>query len=557
MTVSLSQKNTVFLILSRVFLFLAFLDLLFLGYCVLTGFPPEVAGLKIRLKNARTPFIFFFLFMGLSLLSYPGGVEKLKEWKGRILRFASRPYAVWLLFGIYTLLFTWQQVTEYLALEINFIPFSFYDYMLYFFFQGKVNYTGLLHGFYHVNNILYLLAPFWYFLKSPLLLIGLYGLFGALAIFPLYGIAREKFQEPLLSFVTAFVYLNYRYLQNVLLMNFSVEIFYPLFIFASLYFAMKEKWLGYYCAVLLGLSVKEDSFMYFAAVGVLVFFIQRRRVHGIVTLCLSLAYLGFLVNLFMPLTGSDMWRGNLANFAHRGRSFAGIAGSFFAEPASLLEIFFGSPLKWKTYFNLLYWLGFLPLFSPAVLLVFFPLFPLFLHHTGRDWDFYELHFHYAAAVIPFIFIAFIFGYSNITKRLQGRGRELFLWMSCLVLVLINGGRYTSRHFTTEDLKSIQWAKSIPPSANLVTHGHLLPHIGYRKYNYYFAPAWENEGNEEGEKYEAYANADYYLIDFNVNPYPVDRTFLEEKLDKLSRNPYYEIVRQDDKRYLFKRRVFAA
>ncbi len=522
---------------SKVFLCLAFLDLLFLGYCVVTGFPPEIAGVTLRLKNTHTPFICFLLLMGLSLLSHPGRLQKAEEWKHRILNFVSKPYAIWFLFGIYTLLFTWQQMTEYLAVEINFIPFSFYNYMLYYFFEGKINYTHLLHDYYHLNHILYFLAPLWRIFQSPVLLVASYGLIAAAAIFPLYGMAKQRVEDSLISFVVAFLYLNYRYLQNVLQMNFSVEIFYPLFVFSAGYFAVQGKWLAYYLAVLLGLLVKEDSFLYFAAVGVLVGLMKNGRRHGIATVVLSLLYLALLVLVVVPITGSTILEGDLANFKSPH-------GHLLSNLTADLSV------KVKTCFNLLYRLGFLPLFSPAALLVLFPLLPLFLHHTGKDWDFYELHFHYAATVIPFVFIAFVYGYSNVLKKFQGRAREFFIWTSCLILILINGVRYTSQNFTKEDIKSIQWAKSIPPHANLVTHGHLLPYIGYRKYNYYLAPSWEDA---ENEVHATYTNADYYLIDFNVNPFPMGKALVKEKKDELLANPSYELIREDGIRFLFKRK----
>ncbi len=525
---------------SKVFLCLAFLDLFFLGYCVVTGFPPNIGGLTLRLKNTHTPFIGFLLLMGLSLVSHPGRLEKAEEWKNRILSFVAKPYAIWFLFGIYTLLFTWQQITEYLAVEINFIPFSFYSYMLYYFFEGKLNYTYLLHDYYHLNHILYFLAPLWKIFQSPFVLVASYGVIAAAAIFPLYGIARKKLEDSLLAFVIAFLYLNYRYLQNVLRMNFSVEIFYPLFVFSAVYFALKTQWLGYYISVVLGLLVKEDSFLYFAAVGMLIGVMKNGKRHGIVTVGLSLLYLALLVKVVIPMTGSTILDGDLANFKSPD------GGHLLSNLTADLSV------KVKTCFNLLYRLGFLPLFSPAVVLVSFPLLPLFLHHTGKDWDFYELHFHYAATVIPFVFIAFVYGYSNILKKFQGRAREVFTWGSCLILILLNGVRYTSQNYTKEDIKSIQWAKSIPADANLVTHGHLLPYIGYRKYNYYLAPSWEDAGHKV---HAVYANADYVLIDFNVNPFPLGKALVKEKKERLSSDPNYELIREDGTRFLFKRKDF--
>ena len=181
-----------------------------------------------------------------------------------------------------------------------------------------------------------------------------------------------------------------------------------------------------------------------------------------------------------------------------------------------------------------------------------PVFPLFFHHTGRDTDFVDLRFHYAAAVLPFLFIAFVFGFSNLYHRISLRRRTLFLWITALVLILLNGGNFVTRPVTVETLKSIEWARRVPQGANLVTHGHLLPYVGYREYNYYFSAPLELR---EHPAHEAYAKADYYLIDFNVDPYPMDRGYLTDKLKKLEKDPDYVLMGADGERYLFKRKDY--
>lgn len=560
--------------LSRLAAFLAFLDAIFIGALIVTGLPAEIEGYQLPLKNIRKPFLFFACFLTLAFLLHPERADRLRFWKERVLGVVAKPYAIWVLAAVYAVLFTWQQLTEYFTLEINFLPFEMYDYMLHYFFQGMWHYTGALHTYYHVNNILLFLAPLWYFFKTPLFLVGIYGLLAAAAIFPLYGIAKERFQEPLAPFVLAFVYLNYRYLQNVLLMNFSVEIFYPFFIFAALYCAFRNRWGLYYLMVLLGLMVKEDSVLYFSALGGLVFFLKRpaqqprphrmsgdvhtgehfyvpaRKIHGLCTIALSVFYLVFVLKIFLPLTGNPILKGDLENFEAYGRSFRELFSHFVGDPKEILVVMFGSLAKLRTYWNVTSRLLFLPFFSPACLFILAPVFPLFLHATGRDEDFVDLRFHYAAVVLPFVFIALIFGFSNLYRRIGDKRKEIFLWAACLALIVINGGHYVTRRITVEHIQSIQWARRVPLAANLVTHGHLLPYIGYRKYNYYFAVPF---GLKEHPLNGAYSNADYYLIDMNVNPYPMDRSYLNGKVQELRANVEYLLVAEEGERYLFKRK----
>ena len=113
--------------------------------------------------------------------------------------------------------------------------------------------------------------------------------------------------------------------------------------------------------------------------------------------------------------------------------------------------------------------------------------------------------------------------------------------------------YSHNHFhsgLTDTLETIRAARSIPDDHDVVTHGHLLPYVGYRTNNFYFAKTFDNPKHPV---HQSYANADYYLIDFTVNPYPVDKNYLIKKLEALKQDPRYEYQIQSDNRHLFFRK----
>ncbi len=533
---------------------------LFFLYGVATGLPISIGEWTYRAKNFKGLVLIGLGFWAVHLALHPQGPkEGILQFKRSAEQALRHKASVWILFIVFGLLFTWQQVAEYLAIEINFLPFSFYDYMLYYFFHGKIHFTGWLHGYYHHNIIMFLLAPFWKLFQSPLLLVLSYGLIASACIFPLYAIAKERFKDALVPFVIALIFLNYRYLQNVLLMNFSVEICYPLFIFSAVYFSMKRKWGLYYLFLVLELFVKEDSFVYGMIIGLLTFFYRdeqnsksaAHRWHGVISVLLSMAYYVFLRTVYSPLIGSDIMFGNSANYAGHGGSFSKMVLMFLGSPWLLFAAFFGSKLKVGVLSKVLSRVAFLPLFSPALILMLIALAPLFLHNTGRDNDFIELRFHYAAAILPFIFIGTVFGFSNLLRKMPARWNDAARWGFCLLMIVLNVGAFHIERFTAEDLKSIAWAKAVPPGV-LLTHGHLLPYAGYREQNFYFAEPFMDPGHPA---HQAYSEPDFVLIDMNVNLYPMNRAFFEREISKLKRDQTFELVKQDrDMRYLFKRVV---
>lgn len=545
-------------ILQYLFKTIAYVSAILLVGAILAGLPIQIGHWHCKLKNFKP---FFLVFIAASILSAwfskKNGREGIISLRDKFQTWASEPQALWSLFIVASLFFTWQQITEYLSLQINFLPFSFFDYMLYYYFHGKIHFTGQLHTFYHINNIMFLIAPLWAIFKSSLVLIITYGPLAALGIFPLAGIVRKRFGNASIAWVIAFIYLNYRYLQNVLQMNFCVEIFYPLFIFCAVNELLARRWKTYYLFVVLGLLVKEDSFIYFSGIGLLTALTPKNTdgkrcgwFHGAATIILSCAYFIFITKFFIPWTGNTVLRENYHNFGDHISSGADLIAEYAREPMRVIKIFFGDPAKIRTYLNLLFRVAFLPFFTPAGLLILVPIFPVFAHSTGRDTDFYDLHFHYAATVFPFVFIAFVFGFSNLYRKIAARWREIFLWSVLLLLSILNSGHFRTERFTPEDIKSIRWAKEVPWADNVLTHGHLLPYIGYHEYNYYFAQPWEDPKHPA---HLNYVHADYVLLDKHVNPYPWDAAQVERKLTEYQNNPEYESVMTDGTRTLFKRK----
>lgn len=536
-------------VLSRVFIVLGGLSLVFCLYALVTGFPPEIFGhtLPVKIKNMKKPLLAAVFFFAAAVLARSSRKEAALALKSRFEGLSAYPAAVWAITAFHALLFLWIQINEYLAVDINFIPFFFYDYQLYYAMKGDFYYTALLHGHYHINNILIPLAPLWSLFKSPLFLISLHGIIAALAAPPLYLIARDQLKSAAAGIVIILAYLGSSYMNGLQRVNFCVEIFYPVLIFWAFYAALKSRWILYSIFAALILSVKDDSFAYLGALGIALFFMRGKKLAGVLSLAAGAVFFILLNSFAMP--GSDEVMESLVwNYVKYGNSVSEIALYFLTHPYEIVVIFLNHPAKLETLFNILYRHGFFPLFTPASFALLFSLIPLFLNSEGRT-DFYLLHFHYAGPVLPFIYISAISGFSFVLKRIPEKRKEAFLWAALAVLFVINAGHFQTRKITPDNLESIKWAKSLPEGANVVTHGSLMPYIGYKEYNYFFAAPWENPKHKH---HEIYMNADYYLIDYTVNHYPMNAGFFGEKVAALSANPSYRLARHDDKRFLFER-----
>jgi len=514
------------------------------------GFPFEPFGSGLlRFKSLRKPFEISFIFFALGVLIHPKRAEILSGLKEKGERAAISPLTIWILTAVYFLLFLWQQVSKYLALEINFIPFLFYDYMLWFFEQGRFCFTGYLHGYYHTDLILLLLYPLWKLVQSGWLLQVAHPLLTALAAFPLYFWSRDRLKSPFLGLTAAFVYLNFRYVQNLLHVSFAAEVFYPLFIFSAVYFASKRQNLLYYLAVLLGLTVKEDAILYFGALGMFILIVQRDWKRGLATVLLSVLYGIFLLKVFLPWSGSDILQRSLQNYPGLGSTPNEQLKNLARQPWLFIRELFLPLEKVRTVFKLTSKLLFLPFLSPWFFMVIVAIYPLFFQSTGRGDLFFQLSFYYAAAVLPFLFLAFVDGWGRIQERLPLRARGVFQWGAVGLLVFLNAFNLRPLHFDADDLKTIALAKSLPKEAVVVTQGHLLPYVGYRTWNFYIArPYGKNK-----ETRDVYSNPDYYLFDFEANAYPLSAEELRERGKLLKQDGRWQVRFEDHRRLLLEKR----
>ncbi|GEM_PF-979452 len=512
------------------------------------GFPlPFFETGPFRIKSLRKLFELAFVFFALGVLFYPERKNFLISLKDKLTQIAKWRKTVWVLAGVYFVLFLWLQITKYLALEINFLPFSMYDYMLWYFDQGKFCYTGLLHTHYHLNLILLALYPVWKIFPTQWILHVAHPLAAVGAAVPFYYWSRDQLKDSLFALAAAFVYLNFRYLQNLLSINFGAEVFYPLFILSAVYFASKKKEIFYYLSVFLGLLVKEDSAVYFGGLGLFYLaFSPGNRRRGAATLVLSALYLAFLLKIFVPWSGSDILQGDVENYPAYGSTPGEILLHLAKHPWLLVKEFFYPFEKVRTLFKLTSRLLFLPLFSPWFLMVALSIYPLFFQNTGRGEFFFQLSFHYAAAVLPFVFLAFVDGWRRIKEARLFKKWAFVSWGGAALLILLNGLNLAPLHFTRDDVKTITLAKSLPRESIVVTQGHLLPYLGYRVWNFFLSPGYALNETTRGP----FENPDYFLFDFQANPYPLSPEELRGKAEGLKKKKrQWKILHEDHRRLL--------
>jgi len=542
--------------LAKVLAGLCFVWMFAILYFIIVGKPEPLlwGDFQLGWKTAQRGFKYLGMTFAAFLLVHPNRKAYLTRLESLLTSWGNGSTAIWILTGIYFLLFLAHSVSNYLALEINFLPFSFFDHMLHYLFQGKIHYTGMsLHEFYHVTSIVYLLAPLWLLWKSPLLLVLVHPLILSLAAIPLFYLARHILKNGMLALTIAFTYLNYRFLLNVLTMDFTAVAFYPVLVFSLIFFLTKKNWPLYFVFMFLTFLVKEDGPFYLACLGgFLLVFKKEYRMIGLATLALSISYELFILKALMPITGNPIAVGNARNYPQylgANETPGEVFRYLITHPHMILKEYVVPPEKIKTFFKLLSKLLFIPLFSPWFLVVLGVVFPCFLQ-GGIDQNFMQLKYHYSAPTIAFLFIALIFGFSNLLNWFSQKTWQRWLILSLvLLLVTLNGGNYYRAKVTQDDMKSIELVKSLDKDKEFVITGHLFPYIGYKENSLYFSHPLDREDHPLRDWY---MNPGYYVIDLGAKPYPFTLDEMRQKVEALKKRKDLKLTYEDHRRFVFEK-----
>ena len=127
-------------------------------------------------------------------------------------------------------------------------------------------------------------------------------------------------------------------------------------------------------------------------------------------------------------------------------------------------------------------------------------------------------------------------------------KPMLQWTMVGLLIFLNGMNLRPEHFSGDDLRTISLAKSLPREKVVVTQGHLLPYLGYRKWNFY----WAGPFGKSPRTKESYLNPDYYFFDLKANSYPYSPDELREYTGELKKDPRYVIRHEDHRRLLLER-----
>ncbi|MDE2222775.1 MAG: DUF2079 domain-containing protein [Candidatus Omnitrophica bacterium] len=424
--------------------------------------------------------------------------------------------------AVYVLVFFSWCCLKYYGFDYNDFDLAQHDQIIWNILHGRIfnSVLGIPFLGNHVHFISFLAAPLYWLFPHPLFLLLLQTLFLAAGVFPLYALAR-RYLDDRLSLAVGLIYLLYPGLGFINLFEFHPPCFATFFLLCSAYYFYKEDFFRFNVFMFLTLICQENMPLIFVMWGVYAFLLRRPLKWSLWTSGVGLAYFLFCVKVVLPYFNRNIFD-FYSIYAPLGNSVGQIAVFCLAHPLKTMAIMF-EPHKLHYLYLLFESVSFIPFLSPLALL---PALLIFVQHllSNRIHE-VSLHYHYTAELIPFIFVAFVFG----LKRLSGWMPKINYWVLILgVVLLANAVRVnlalgphfyfaadTRRILSDNSVGQKEYLiEKIPPGAPVVATFKFLPHLTHRKDLYSFHYVYSGFYTLSSKRFHLPDNIKYALIDFD-------------------------------------------
>jgi uncharacterized membrane protein len=413
----------------------------------------------------------------------------------------------------------------------------------------------------HFGPILFLILPLYAAFPYPELLIVISPIIVAIGAIPVYELARLVLRNDRVALLLGVSYLLYPPLQGVTISGFSLEIIaLPIFLFI-VYYLIRGDFTKLSLAFILGLATHEASAVVIAFIGIYgVWHYRSPRSKGfqasVIISIVSIVYYVFAQNIRVFL-GWTQYPSLWHEWALIGaESPSNVPFQVIMNPSGALNsLAFDAVAKVSFLLMFLVPLAFLPLVGVSALLPTLPY--LFLGLFSSYPGYYNIGSHYGAFLVPFFFVALIFGMAKLEKIPRFRvstirmAKVVFV-LSVVMLVAILPTTYLEYvsfdSGGTHGRILYEALSMIPQNASVLTQNNIFPHVSGRANAYTIpSPNWSKEyqriANETLQNLRK-IEIDYVLIDLKSEPYSASSGMLILNEFVLKQNNYDKIVDQN-------------
>ena len=363
----------------------------------------------------------------------------------------------------YTVFFSVNQINQH-KLSLNLVGFDLgqFNQCLYNAVRGRAPTTTIgieagegprsLHLFRkHLYPIFLFLLPFYYIFPGYQILLVIYVVFISLSALLLYLISVKETDYPCVSFLLALSYLLCPIIWRSFYWGFRPLPLAIVFIFLAYYLLRSNKSILYYTFLVLSIFCKENVAVFTFFLGIFIFLnkdIQGRKVTGVVTMLISLAYLLVTTTILVPIFSEIGRYRSLEDIGSR-LTIPQVVDFISLHRYRLIKIF--APLS------------FLPFISGGVILIIPGLLTYYLFNL--TWNIWQ-----NTLLVAMVYLSAVMGLRRIKERP--------LLLAAAMVILTGGIIYFAVEFISDikiyrlspvDRMSLQLAdRYIPPDSSVLT-----------------------------------------------------------------------------------------
>lgn len=345
----------------------------------------------------------------------------------------------------------------------------------------------------HFHLILVTATPFYWIWSDVRILLIIQAVLVSFGVLPLYYLSKQVTKNYLFSLAVLLGYLLFYSLQSFIFSDFHELAYLPLTFGGVLLFWELRKTYLYWIAFALALFVKEEVGLLLSAFGIWALVNDRKRYkQALLSVFLGATYTFIMINFVMPYIGGQPYRHS--GFGQSGQSMNDVIVSVAENPVYMIYAFIDSPVKVNTMINTFWPWGFLPLFSPASLILVFEQFASRFLDYGKPirWG---LLFAYSLPMATIMAWGSIYGFNNLIKILQKMSKlskkTLGLLISSVLLMtiilsdlLLHGpinNLFKPQFYYKESWvdNNLDILKCIPKGVSVSAQNSLAPHISQR------------------------------------------------------------------------------
>lgn len=345
---------------------------------------------------------------------------------------------------------------------------------------------------YHSDFILILLAPFYFIWEDPRMLILIQAVVVGLGAIFIYLISLFLLKKRSVSLILAVSFLINPIVLFPLLYDFHAVVLATTFLLGAFYFILKRKYLLFFIFAVLAGATKEQVWITCALLAVYLGVTNKKRfLAGI-----SLSALFFTTFYFIFWKAIPAARGGQDHFALQ------LVSEIGSTPAQILKTLIFFPDKWIhivfesssiTYLRALFvQTGYISILGFPFLIFAAP--DLLINLLSTSPSFKQIYFQYNAVIIPFIFIATIYGIKFTLYRFAFTKYtyiNLFLIICALYGAYyygpLPGSRRPNIDMFTKQIKSSKeigkYLQQLEPSYKVASSNNVGAHLSHRRYIY--------------------------------------------------------------------------